>query len=182
MPLDDQVDKYSYKQGKNCKIIFSLQICFWISSHQGICCAPLSEGVGKIEVVRETALRENTNLQSGPRAEAQTPVFLTTNAPFVLFSWSCCSVIMLGILQARVMWSCHLKWNKLLQFAGLAARVWMTIMSLIRSFSLYKSFGFCPNNSLVSEIFQMMFATRIIACKGMGLRALQRDKWERGMC
>lgn len=28
MPLDDQVDKYSYKQGKNCKTIFSLQICF----------------------------------------------------------------------------------------------------------------------------------------------------------
>lgn len=71
--------------------------------------------------------------------------------------------------------------NSVLQFAGLAARVWMTIVFLLRNFSSHKSSGFCLNSSLVSEIFQIMFTTGIIACKGMGLRALQRDKWE-GAC
>lgn len=36
------------------------------------------QGRGKVEVVGETVVRQNTDLQSGPCAEAQTPVFLTT--------------------------------------------------------------------------------------------------------
>lgn len=88
-----------------------------------------------------------------------------------------------GHLQDRVVQLCHLKWDKLtvLQLAGLAPRAWMTTVSLIRSFFAHKFSGFCSNNSLVWEMFQMMFTTGIIVCKWMGLRVLQRDK-RQGAC
>lgn len=57
----------------------------------------------------------------------------------------------------------------------------MTGVSLIRSFVPLKFSGFCSNSSLGSEMFQIIFITGIIAWKGMGLSALQRDKWE-GAC
>lgn len=44
---------------------------------------PFKQGRGKIEVVGETVQMQNTDMQSDPCAEAQTPVFLSINAPFV---------------------------------------------------------------------------------------------------